>query len=561
MKTYKQRTDSILKKVQKIKQKRRKTVMISVVSSLCGVFILCNAILFLPQLFLVKKDAGGNVAAPEMIESSNVTSTDENYPNLQYEYLITQIKKVTKNNETQSPEEESSEEFWEPGLDHEESVSGNTYQKLTSNSIEGVANGNLFQSTQTHIFYVKESAKITDNHTLFVYSIEGKNSQKIAQFSIKKAENFGERSYFKGSPLLFLSEDKRTLTVVAPYMVVRQAEYRPYTAIISLDVSNPASIKENTRAYLSGSLQTAKEVGGSLVMSTKFQIRNAVDYFNELTFVPHYGKANAMQGVQEDDIIYPEKEPENTNYTTLCKVDAKNLNLQGFTAFFSMDAAAVITKNYAFFHQSTTGYWDDETDKETLTDIHSIGYKNGFSYQGACTILGIVNEGSMEEKDGVLQVTASDLKTNKQIRYDVDLSNQELLSQVETEKSYDYLTVFYGDTLLGLQVGEADDFYIKTYRKTEGGLDVVASYKMQGIFAKEENAYFVDKERGLFGLCARVETENGWQDSYVLLQFNGSEWKKVQVKTPCDGVETTRAIWMDGYFYICSGETFYAVSV
>lgn len=570
MKTYKQRTDSILNKVEKIKQKRRKTVWISVVSSLCAVLVLANVTLLLPQT-LTKFGAanGGNMMEAVPDSSTHVTSenhwaTEEIDPS--YERLVAQIKSVLYDQPNSDEQVESSDYAEAPGAPEDGDMSmENTSQKPTLNQEQAIVEGDIFERTDTHIFYVKKAKNIRQSHQILVYSVEGADSKKVGSHFVKRDVYLGEEYSFIGAPRLYLSEDNNTLIMVAPCEV--SGEYTQYyTAIISLDVSNPTAIFEKNRTYLSGSYNASCAENGTLFISSRFSVAQEPDFSEESSFLPQYGGLRNKQSVQASDILYPETTPKYAVYTTLCVIDIETLKEQGFVAMFSMYTSMAVVKENVIFYELTSGCWEEETSKQTLTRIHCFLYKNRLEYKGYVDVLGSLNNATdVKESFGILYVTTKNKnhpKTENQYKIrllDLEITmKQEWLERSQTAG----LLEFYNGTWLKIGGDWRYGLELEVFSQTETGLESVAIYELECGFSKDSKTYFIDEERGLFGLSVTMWTgDNGIQDSYLLLHFDGSVWKKLQVKTPCDGIDDTRAVLIEEYLYIFSGETFYVISV
>ncbi len=573
MKTYKQRTDSILNKVEKIKKKRRKTVWVSVVSSLCAVLILANVTPLLPQMFVKHDNAmGGNMmeALPE--SSTHVTSDMEEAPenfDPSYKRIISQIKGVLKN-EINSDEAESPSSSAVPGAPQAPNggeapeEDANVSQKPMEKPENSIVEGNLLRQTNTHIFYINKAENIRQSHQILVYSIAGEGSEKACSYTLKKDVYLGAEYVFIGRPTLYLSKDNTTLTVVAPCKTIGEiAQY--YVAIISVDVSNPTAPLETNRTYLSGSYQSSFMVDGALFVSSRFSVSENPDFMIESTFLPQYGGLNNRQSVQASDILYPEERPKYAIYTTLCKIDEKTLQQQGFIAMFSMYTNLILSNENIFLYDLISGTWGEENSRQTLTRIHAITHENRLEYKGFVEVLGVLkNTDYVEEKEGILYVVTKNSRTNKENRYEIRLSDLEFIAKQEGLDVIkdEGLIEFYNGTWLNVSGDYRYGLRLETYEQTETGLQSVAVFELDCGFSEDSDTYFIDKERGLFGLSVIMWTgDNGIQNSYLLLQFDGNDWRILQTKTPCDSLEDARAVLIEGYLYIFSQETFYVISV
>lgn len=112
--------------------------------------------------------------------------------------------------------------------------------------------------------------------------------------------------------------------------------------------------------------------------------------------------------------------------------------------------------------------------------------------------------------------------------------------------------------LLGVGVGDKwDTVKIEIYREHKEEVISVCKYEVDdATYSRVYKAYLVDRENSLFGLAVEYFNGSGYEQDYILLQFDGrglAELVKTPIKGWCDQV---RAVMIDGYLYMFSSEEF-----
>ena len=115
------------------------------------------------------------------------------------------------------------------------------------------------------------------------------------------------------------------------------------------------------------------------------------------------------------------------------------------------------------------------------------------------------------------------------------------------------LVDFKNGTLLGIGYGESGGLKIEIYMETQTALESVCAFELEGVvFSEEYKSYYIDRDKGLIGLC--VEDFREGNATYYLFQFDGYgivEIVKVNVGAQtvyiCD---LARATVIEGTLYV-----------
>lgn len=318
------------------------------------------------------------------------------------------------------------------------------YHEVTDNQVEGVIEADLIKRSDKYIYYLREN-------TLSVYSIAQHGSALVGSFTVEQsaldadeATNFSIR---KEGMQMFLSQDCTTITLIQP--VYNREEKVSYVCVLNLDVTDPGNITIIDRIFLTGGGMTARMVNGDFLLMSKFTInRYDVDFSREETYLPQIGKPGNMVSLPVENIIAPE-ELSNINYTLVCKVDGKTLAVEGATAFLSYSDSIYVSKENVYASRGFTQQegTDLEGTQKSVTEISSIRYTgDNMQFNGSVIVDGTVkNQYSMDEFEGILRVVTSTNETQTTVTgqtasarlsrnaslYCIDLATWQVVASVE----------------------------------------------------------------------------------------------------------------------------------
>lgn len=405
MKTYKQRTDDILKKSQTKRAQKRTTWIMAAVSCACAVFLTFNLVLFLPF----------NTTPPSVAEYKN----SEYYPVIKQLNAVTYEPPKHKNNFAKLMA--GVKEIFSFGcgavsdlkggaaVDFEtnESGAGNGYVETTDNQVSGVIEGDLVKRTTSHIFYLSpQRGNGAYEYQLRVYSIEGVQSALVSSYTIPSPN--GLISYYANVEA-YLSQDGETLTVIGScYRERFKQSSELFTELISLDISDPTNIREWGRNYIAGQYVSSRLVDGKILLVNNYHaVVSQIDFADENTFIPRYGDIDDLQQVACEDIVCPDGAT-NTQYAVVCEIDEKSLEIEGCVALLSYSSDIYVSQENLFVARAYENVkkLGDRTESVAKTEISCLYYGGqGIQYKGSFMLDGNVkNQYSMDEYEGVLRV-------------------------------------------------------------------------------------------------------------------------------------------------------------
>lgn len=611
MKTYKQRTDDILTKAQK-KRKAKKTAIAATISSCaCAAAVALACVLFIPL--------------PQPSVAVDIYRESEYFPVIERldKKLNPVSEPVYKNNferwtaelkdffggffGSNTAKGDRNDVVWDedaPTMSGSTSLGpadgndySNGYVETTDNQVQGVVEGDIFKRTKTHIFYLYDD-------TVYAYNIAGSDTSLVSVYEIRAREN--SRINASATEEAYLSSDGRTLTVVRGiFAFSKEGKSKAYTEIIGLDVSDPVSICERGRNYLSGSYVSSRTVDGKLLVVNNYYVYKGADFSEESSFLPMYGAWGEMRCVAADNIVCPE-ELTTTNYSVICQIDEKDFKTEACTALLSYSSSIYVSAENIFVTRAYREKQDDVT--QTKTEVACVAYGNGnLEYVNSVTVEGsVLNQYSMDEYDGCFRiVTTTDAGATNASLYCIDMQTFETVGKAEhfapdgesvqsvrfdgdkafvctavvitlTDPVYafdlsDPTNITYVDTgeikgyssslidfrdgfLLGIGFRGNGGLKLEIYRETATSMESVALYELDASFSSVYKSYFIDRERGLVGLGIYDYTEDSVFKGYILLSFDGYTLNEI-VRTKLRGdCEQMRATLIDGYFYMLGAD-------
>lgn len=270
------------------------------------------------------------------------------------------------------------------------------YEEVTDNQVAGVIEADLIKRSSTHIYYLRADM------TLAVYSIACEDSEKVGSYKIQKDSDM--RYVYTGEWEFYLSADCKTVLVVAPYSSGNTA----MTAVIALDVSDPANIQEKHRVRIRGSYHSSRLVNGELLLFSEFAVGKNPDFSKEENFLPQIDTGDGMQSLPMEGILSPDTLT-SSRYLVICKLDENALSLRDSMAFLSYSDTLYVTGETVYVTRDFDRVLATEgvtVTKETATEIAGISYSGEkFEKLGTVTVAGTLhNQYSMDEHEGILRL-------------------------------------------------------------------------------------------------------------------------------------------------------------
>ena len=598
MPNYRERTEHIQEKLRTQKYRRRKRVKrLAVLSSVLSVVLVFALVLFVPY------SVGG-------------------YPNLSryeesdYYPVMEKLSKIVY-----SPAEKTNNfKRWNvadnlfggigcaaapkgdtdmaPGAEYNQN-SGDSYQEVTNNQVQGVTEGDLFKRSSSTLFY------LTSDYVLRAYSIAGKESALLSELPLETETEFASYKSYHYTREMFLSEDLKTVTVLSSCFGKETG--RLYTAIITVNTENPRTMSVSGVQYVTGQYVSSRMQNGVLLLVNNFSVYPRPDFSDEAQFLPQYGTKDELKSLPVESIYLPETATR-ANYTVLATFDTARGELIDAEALLSFSDEVYVAKDNVYATNSFAG----PSDSLSHTQITRIAYENGnISVAASQTIEGTVNNRySMDEYEGHFRVFVTnpatpqsntsaslfvmDAETMEIVSsverfapegesvqsarfngtkayvctaeiitmtdpvYVFDLSDPEHISSKDTGTIPGYsisLIKFKGDTLLGIGYGDSLYFSgslkIEVYEETNDAVKSIDMFGEEANFSQEFKAYFIDSKEGLVGLGILSFKTGRMQ--YLLLRFDGYGLAEILRTDLTDGnYDDTRAFLADEYFYIVS---------
>ena len=610
MKTYHERTEDVLTKIEH-KKKVRRITRIAITATVTAILAL---VLFLPYTPpSVRQYAGSPYYA--LIQKINTAQYGTPKHANRFEALLDGILSfgLTSNSApgavVPAPGAPSNDMAGD-GMPEE------NYQEVTDNQVEGVIEGDLIKRSDKYIYYLHRDF-------LKVYSIAGEDSTVVGTYPLLMNNSSFISNYTAQYRQMYLSEDCTTITLVlASYtgLTTGNTITGYYVHLVNLDVRDPSNISETNRICITGNHLSSRLVDGKLLVMTRYYIPKDADFSQPETFVPQIGEPENMKCIPADSVIAPD-ELSNTTYTVVTMLDQKTLEVSDTAAFLSYANEVYVTEDTVFATRNYRKTVKTATEHSItdMADIAAISYDaESLSILGNIEIEGhIKNQYSMDEHDGVLRVVTSTSRIGSYLLgiskdnvnlYCIDLANWGILATVEafapdgeeaesvrfdgdyayvctaevvtltdpvyffdlsdlsnitwkdtgTIEGYSSSLVNFGNgNLIGIGFGGERQLKIEAYRETENGVESICAYERNAYFG-DYKSYYIDRENQIIGigLCFRggEEYPGFW---YVLLHFDGSAFRELAMIPMDDSgtlIQEMRGVVIDGWLYVLAND-------
>ncbi len=408
MKNFDERMESIRNKTEKLRRAKRRNAAIAF--SCAGAFVLALVLTLFVPYSTALPDVSMYKDSPyySVIEKLNAYNYEPPEYKNRYEALVDELQGIVLTMDAApgvgneiAPEQPA----WNAGgMVYEGSDSdpgtSDVYVEVTDNQVAGVIEADIFKRTNTHIFHLR-------SEILNVYTIQGEESQLVGSYKLAQFFPNDAMNILCDTPEMYLSQDGKTLTLRLEY----DSKTGLGTVLLNLDVSNPEKVQEAEHVFFPGSYISSRMVDDELLLFYTCSFGTDVNYDDPSTYVPQYGWLDSLTCVDGADIIVPEVMT-NTNYTVVCKLDGKTLEVTDCKALLSYASDVYVSQENIYFANS---YWKtmEKTDEEITT--RQVSQITGISYRGEALeeIGSILVEGtikdqySMDEYDAMLRVVTS----------------------------------------------------------------------------------------------------------------------------------------------------------
>lgn len=286
-------------------------------------------------------------------------------------------------------------------LNHGNHESGN-YEEITDNQVDGVIEADRIKRSDKYIYYLY-------GDTLRVYSIAGEDSKEVGSYTF--TADPGMRVVHTKEWEFYLSKDCRKVMMVGSFA---DGDLKASVGMLTLDVSDPAHIKEISRITVTGNYLSSRYTGDEFLLMTEFRVKNNPDFSKEENYLPQIDTGNGPVSIAAEDIIVPETMT-SANYTVICKLEGETFALEDSGAFLSYSENFYVSGEqiYATRVMSETVESGQVGSRKSVTEITGMSYGGaGLECTGSIVVDGYVKDQySLDEYEGVLRVvtTTSDM--------------------------------------------------------------------------------------------------------------------------------------------------------
>ena len=605
MKTFDERTDQVMQKIDTaIQKKRKRNRIITAATASLLLVIIVAAVLFVPYEWM----------APSVLEyaDSGYYSLIKNLNRNKYRNENHISAATPKNNFEYLLAIWNHEEPYGVRVELMENVSNaGKYVENTDNQVQGVIEGDLVKRTEKYIFSLSINYD-SDEAILRSYTIDGADSKCVG------TEKIDIDFIALLNAEMYLSDDGKIVTVILYGNKERiwredgkglDMDKRIY--VLSFDISNPASIQSLGELYITGEYCSSRKVGQSIyLLSRKYVSFRDLDFDNKDTYLPKY-TCNGVAQYLPPEAILDQYTPDENYLATLMLLQEGSLNV--------LDSAAVLSGSRFFYmsgeriyipcsYSESSGYCETKT----MTDIICLSYTaDSMEHIGTTTVEGhFQNQYSMDEYNGILRVVTSTSENTwsghngmellirresnvnlycisldnwemqgqvvafaprgdevRSVRFDgntayvctaqrmtdpvyfFDLSDPKNITWKDTGKIPGYSASLrtFGDYLLGIGYNEDAWLKISLYRETETGVKEVCNVDTEYSFSSEYKSYLIDEENML--IAVPIYGDLGLSRLLVWQLEDGKLVEKHDIAVNGMGADI-RALLIDEYLYV-----------
>ena len=493
-------------------------------------------------------------------------------------------------------------------------TSNGEYEETTDLQTNGVIEGDIIKRSTKYIYYLNGNVLNVYSINGLASSLVGTVSLNRVicliseKISLNHEEDEIDYSYTKNANEMYLSKDCKTVSViVSDYFSVYGYEV-PYVAIISVNVENPQDMYVSNVATLYGKYESSRVIDDEIFVFTKHNAKKAP------LAIPQYSDGDGFKYFDIDN-IYTEGSMTNT-YLLTYRLNSSTLKMNDASAFLSYGEEIYVSEESIY---TTRTYWEKRGEEnKKVTGIIRIWYTGGsFVHKGGVVVDGYIKDRySLSEYNGFLRVVTTDTSskhfedanytmyptsaslfiieahsmtlvnsklcfapewetvrsvkfknqylyvcTSKQTTDPVfffDLSNP--LGELNSKDTGDIpgfstSLIDFGDDLLGVGVDSNWNFKLEAYKETETGVESVDYYIVNGSYADDYKAYYINREMGLFGLGV-YDRNSSIPKRYLLLHYDGTEFKEVLNESLDGTLALMRGVLIGDYFYMVSNSGF-----
>ncbi len=429
MKTFEERMAAIREKSTFEARKRKNRRILA--GTLVSVFVITLALMLFVPYSTALPDISMYADSPyyKVIQELNqLKYTPPRYKN-NYQFLASTVGSLFAGN--RAPSADMDGPVFAPEGDGLGDVSagvpnepGSNYEEVTDNQVAGVIEADLFKRSDKNLFYLRDP-------NLYVYSIAQADSTLVGSHCIQPFEDMERNGTFSAREM-YLSEDCSTIVVL---MEGYTKEEGSLAALVTLDVTDPSSIRQTGFVTFKGSYISSRLVDGDILLTYNFgTYKDNIDFAVPETYIPSYGTAGNMQLIDGSDIICPQ-DVSACKYTVIAKLNSKSLEVQDIVALMGYSQELYVSEDTIY----ATHAFSKKTDENSagylsisMTEITGISYRGDeLKVLGSVQLEGTVKDQySMDQHNGILRVAVSTLAQHRKEAYGLDVWSVSL-SQIQ----------------------------------------------------------------------------------------------------------------------------------
>lgn len=283
-----------------------------------------------------------------------------------------------------------------------------TYVETTDNQVSGVIESDLIKRSDKYIYYM-------DYGVLKVFTVNGEDVELAGMYDICASKNY-ERSFDKYE--FYLSLDCNTVTVIAPRDENHTDRYHEddvcYVDLVSLDVSDPANIKEKNSVSIRGDYVSSRIIEGNILFVSSYHIYKP-DFSDEKSFIPYIDTGNGAEYVKPENIFaVSNNDSSDINFANIYLLDEETFDTKDAVSFLGYSSDIYVSNSRIYLAEQYNDYKTklfSETYRTVMTEITCVSYGEGtLKHEGMTSLKGYINDQySMDEYENYIRIVTTTL--------------------------------------------------------------------------------------------------------------------------------------------------------
>ncbi|MBQ5591056.1 MAG: beta-propeller domain-containing protein, partial [Clostridia bacterium] len=292
----------------------------------------------------------------------------------------------------------------------------------TNTQVSNVDEDDIAKTDGKHIFRLRSKNRI------IIYKADGENTINVSSIIIEdgKFKSF----YLSNNKLIAISKVQRQVELnECDCETCNEEENKTFTRVSIYDVENVEKPKLEKTFDQSGSYENSRMVDDVLYLTSLSYPRyieyRQVKIEEEKRYLPLFYDDNDLE-IQDINSVYLSNDMSRNNYTLLCSYDTTNFKRIDDVSIFGRAEMGYVSLNNIYCAESVY------KNGNRMTDITRFSLNKGIIKKSANELINgyIINQFSMDEKDGYLRLVSETSNASQLCILDMDLKLVSKIGQI-----------------------------------------------------------------------------------------------------------------------------------